>query len=261
MNNVQIYIANAIKYKDLFIELVKKDLKLKYRNSVLGIIWSLLNPLLMMLILSVVFMALFRNEIPNFPVYVLIGRIIYQFFSEATSLALESVYSSGHLIKKVYVPKYFFPLSRVCSSFVNLLIAIILLLIVMAVTGIPFRWINIMALVVLFYLLVISSGIGLLLSAVNVFFRDIKHLYSIVLLMLMYLTPIFYPISIIPDRFMPIIMLNPLYWIVEMFRDVILYGVMPDGTDHLIMMLFMIIFGCLGLFVFYKTQDRFIYHL
>lgn len=255
------YIQNLMKYKDLFIELVKKDIKLKYRNSALGVLWSMLNPLLMMIVLSIVFMTLFRNNIPNFPVYVLIGRILYQFFSEATSFAMDSIYVNGQLIRKVYVPKYFFPLSRVLSSFVTAIIALVPLVLMMVVTGLPFRWINLLFIVPLFYLLVISAGIGLLLSSVNVFFKDLKHMYSIVLLILMYMTPIFYPSSIIPEKYMPIILLNPLYLIVEMFRDVVLYGVMPDPRAHLILIIYMIVYGISGLLVFYKTQDRFIYHL
>ncbi|MFY0544184.1 ABC transporter permease [Brevibacillus sp. H7] len=255
------YIQNMFKYKDLFFELVKKDIKLKYRNSALGVLWSMLNPLLMMVVLSIVFMALFRNHIPNFPVYVLIGRIIYQFFSESTSFAMDSIYANGQLIRKVYVPKYFFPLSRICSSFVTTVIALVPLVIVMAVTGLPFRWINLLFVVPLIYLLVISAGIGLLLSSINVFFKDMKHFYSILLLIVMYMTPIFYPASIIPDKYMPIILLNPLYPIVEMFRDVVMYGVMPDPTAHLISIAYMVVYGGTGLWVFYKTQDRFIYHL
>jgi len=255
------YVSNFYKYKDLFIELVKKDIKLKYRNSVLGILWSMLNPLLMMIVLSIVFSALFKNDIPHFAVYVLIGRIIYQFFSEATNFAMDSIYANGQLIKKIYVPKYFFPLSRVCSSFVTTIIALIPLALVMIATGVPFRWTNLLIIFPLFYLIVISAGIGLLLASINVFFKDMKHFYSIVLLVVMYLTPIFYPASIIPEKYMPLVMLNPLYTIVDMTRDVMMYGVTPDLSSHLLAIVYMVLYSILGLSVFYKTQDRFIYHL
>ncbi|RAT98748.1 ABC transporter permease [Brevibacillus sp. Leaf182] len=255
------HFQNLLKYKDLFIELVKKDIKLKYRNSIFGVLWSMLNPLLMMIVLSVVFMALFENDIPNFPVYVLIGRILYQFFSEATNFAMDSIIANGQLIRKVYVPKYFFPLSRVCSSFITTVISFVPVVIMMLVTGMEFRWINLLFVVPLIYLLIMSSGIGLLLASINVFFRDMNHFYSIVLLVLMYLTPIFYPASIIPEEFMPIIMLNPLYPVVEMFRDVVIEGIIPDITTHLISISYVIIYGVIGFLVFYKTQDRFIYYL
>lgn len=255
------YLNNLFKYKDLFYELVKKDIKLKYRNSVLGILWSMLNPLLMMVVLSIVFSTLFKNDIPYFAVYVLIGRIIYQFFSESTNFAMDSIHANGQLIKKIYVPKYFFPLSRVCSSFITTLIALIPLVIVMVVTGVPFRWVNLLFVFPLFYLLIISAGIGLLLASINVFFKDMKHFYSIVLLVLMYMTPVFYPASIIPEKYMPLIMLNPLYTIVNMFRDVVMYGIVPDLSSHFTLIIYMIVYGAIGLFTFYKTQDRFIYHL
>lgn len=255
------YFQNLYKYKDLFYELVRKDINLKYRNSALGILWSMLNPLLMMVVLSIVFMTLFKNDIPNFPVYVLIGRIIYQFFSESTNFAMDSIYANSQLIRKVYVPKYFFPLSRICSSFITSMVALIPLVIMMIITGMPFRWINLLFFIPLIYLIVISAGIGLLLASINVFFNDMKHFYSIILFIVMYMTPIFYPVSIIPEHFMPIIMLNPLYSIVEMFRDIVMYGVMPGPAAHLLPIIYMLVYGLGGLFVFYKTQDRFIYHL
>ncbi len=255
------HVQNLYKYKDLFFELIKKDIKLKYRNSILGILWSMLNPLLMMVVFGIVFMALFKNEIPNFLVYVLIGRVIYQFFSESTNFAMDSIYANSQLIRKVYVPKYFFPISRVCSSFITMVIAFFPVLIMMLITGIPFRWINLLFFIPLIYLLLIATGIGLLLSSINVFFKDMKHFYSILLLVVMYMTPIFYPASIIPDQYMPIILLNPLYPIVEMFRDIVMYAQLPNSTIHLLSFVYAILYSGLGLFVFYKTQDRFIYHL
>jgi len=255
------YAKNLFKYKDLFVELVIKDIKLKYRNSVLGVLWSMLSPLLMMVVLSIVFMALFKSQIPNFPVYVLIGRILYQFFTESTSFALDSVYANGQLIKKIYVPKYFFPLSRICSSFITTMIALIPLVAMMAFTGMTFKWINLLFVIPLVYLLIISASIGLILSCVYVFFRDMKHFYSIVTLIIMYMTPIFYPASIIPEKYVPIVMLNPLYTIVEMFRDYVMYGVMPNASSHLICLVYMLLYGTGGLLAFYRTQDRFVYHL
>ncbi|MFD3271630.1 ABC transporter permease [Paenibacillus dendritiformis] len=254
-------IRNFLKYKDLLLELIKKDIKLKYRNSFLGILWSMLNPLLMMVVLTIIFSTVFNNHIDNFPVYVLTGRIIYQFFSESTNFAMDSIHANSQLIRKVYVPKYFFPLSRVCSSFITTLISTVPLLFVMLVTDVTFSWINIMFIIPLLYLLIISAGIGMLLASITVFFRDMKHLYSIVLMLIMYMTPIFYPASIIPEKYMPIIKLNPLFSVVEMFRDVVMYGQLPGLGAHFICIAYVFIYGTIGILVFYKTQDRFIYHL
>lgn len=250
-----------LKYKELFFELVKTEIKLKYRNSVLGIVWSMLNPLLMMVVYSVIFMAFFRNDIPNYPIYVLVGRILYQFFADSTGMAMDSIRSNSALIRKVYVPKYYFPLSRWASSFFTLVMAFIPLIIMMVLMGIPLKWINLLFIIPIIYLLAISGGIGLLLTSINVFFRDMKHLYTIVLMVIMYMTPIFYPASIIPEEYMPIIMLNPLYPIVEMFRDIVMYGVLPDVKLHVMAIIYAIVYPVIGMIVFYKTQDRFIYYL
>lgn len=254
-------LLNLLKYRDLFLELVRKDIKLKYRNSILGVFWSMLNPLLMMVVLSIVFMELFRVEIPYFPIYVLIGRILYQFFSESTNFAMDSVHVNAQLIKKVYVPKYFFPLSRVCSSFITTLIALLPLFAMMIATGMSFAWINLLFVLPMFYLLIICLGIGLLLSSINVFFKDVKHFYSVMLLVVMYMTPIFYPVSIIPEQYLVLFWLNPLYPVVEIFRDVVMYQAMPDPIMHLLSVAYAVVYLIIGLFVFYKIQDRFIYYL
>lgn len=254
-------IRNFWKYRDLFFQIIKKDISIKYRNSFLGIIWSMLNPLLMMVVLTIIFSSIFKNQIPHFPVYVLIGRIVYQFFAESTNFAMDSIHVNAQLIRKVYVPKYFFPLSRIFSSFITTLISMIPILLVMVVTGIPFRWLNLLVIFPLIYLLFVSIGMGLILSAVNVFFRDMKHLYSIILLMLMYMTPIFYPAEIIPEKYMFIIQLNPLFDIVQMFRDVMINNVVPNLSTHLVSLSSAVVYCLIGVIVFYKSQDRFIYHI
>lgn len=254
-------IKNFIKYKDLLKELIIKDIKLKYKNSILGILWSMLDPLLMMVVLSIVFGAIFKKNIANFPVYVLIGRIVYSFFSQATNGAMESILSNKQLIKKIYVPKYFFPLSKVCSTFITFLISFIPLILVMYVTGIKLHLINFMVIFPLIYLLGISLGIGMILCSIRVFFGDIKHLYSVLLLMLMYMTPIFYPAEIIADKFMGLIKLNPLYTLLNMIRDIMMYQTISPIQDHMTSLVYMGGYLVLGFCVFYKTQDKFIFHL
>lgn len=255
------HIYNFLKYKDLFFELIKKDINLKYKNSYLGVLWSLLNPLLMMIVLTIIFSEIFRNNIENFPVYVLTGRMLYSFFSESTNFAMNSIISNSQLIRKVYVPKYFFPLSRVCSSFITSLISLIPIVLVMIITGVQFSYYNFLIIIPLILLLVIAMGAGMILSTVFVFFRDMGHLYSVVLMILMYMTPIFYPASIIPDKYHWIIELNPLYPLLKMFRDVLMYGQMFDWSELLISSVYAVIYFLIGIFVFYKKQDRFIFHI
>lgn len=255
------YMQNFINYKDLLIELIKKDIKLKYRNSFLGILWSMINPLLLMIVLTIVFSAIFKNNIENFPVYVLTGRLIYGFFSEATSFAMDSIHANGQLIRKVYVPKYFFPLARLCSSFITSVLSLVPLVIVMVVTGMNFSWTNLMIVFPLTYVFLISLGVGLLLATITVFFRDVKHLYSVVLMLLMYMTPIFYPKEIIPSKYSMLIEINPLFEVVEMFRNVMMYDIVPSMTSHLICLAHASIYLLVGFFFFYKKQNRFIFHI
>ncbi|URN95429.1 MAG: ABC transporter permease [Candidatus Pristimantibacillus lignocellulolyticus] len=255
------YFTNFWKYKELLTQFVARDLKLKYRRSVLGYLWSLLNPLLMMMVLTAVFSSFFKFDIPNYPVYLLSGQILFSFFSESTTTAMNSILGSGSLIKKVYIPKYIFPLSRILSSFVTLLFSLVALLIVMLITDIQFSATILLFPLPLFYLLIFSIGIGLIMSVLVVFFRDMLHLYGVLLSAWMYLTPIFYPINIVPDFVKTIIYSNPMYYFVEMFRELILYNQMPSLQLNLMCLMFSSISLLVGLFIFYKNQNKFVLHI
>lgn len=258
---MKVYILNFLKYKDLIVELVRRDIAVKYRNSYLGVLWSLLNPLLMMVVLSIIFSTVFNNAIENYPLYLLTGRLIYSYFAEATNFAMDSIVVNHSLIKKVYIPKYFFPLSKVFSSFITSLVALIPIAGVMIFTGVGFSLYNLLALIPLIILLITCAGAGLILATVMVFFRDLKHFYSIVLMIIMYMTPIFYPASIIPEKYRAFIELNPLFPLVNMFRDAILYQRFFEISDLLQSIGYAITFLIVGSFVFYKFQDRFIFRL
>ena len=249
------------KYRDLLKELVSRDIKAKYKRSVLGIVWSVLNPLLMMLVLAFVFAHIFRFSIPNFPVYLLTGQIIFNFFSDSTNLAMNSIIVNSSLIKKIYIPKYIFPLSKVLSSFVNLLFSLIALLLVMIITKTPLSWAMLLFPIPLIYLLVFSLGVGLILAAYVVFFRDILFLYGVILTAWTYFTPIFYPISIIPAKYLEIYKLNQLYHYITYFREVMLYGRVPTLEMNLVCIFYAIIALLIGLFVFYKRQNDFILYI
>ncbi|MEK5478183.1 ABC transporter permease [Paenibacillus sp. FSL R5-0407] len=255
------YLNNFKKFKDLFAELIKNDIQLKYRNSFLGILWSILNPLLFMMVLTLIFSELFSSSIEYFPIYVLSGRLIYSCFSETTNFAMQSIVSNSSLIKKIYVPKYFFPLTRVCSSFINSLLSMISIIPVMLLSGLNFSWVNLYIIFPLFYLLLISIGIGLILSTIFVFFRDLQHIYSLVLVIVMYTSAIFYPADIIPERFMPLIQLNPIFSIVEMFRNSLIYNIVPSLNSHLFCLAYSVVLIIAGLVIFYKKQDKFIFYL
>ena len=255
------YLLKLKKYQPLLYQLVRRDFLAKYKRSVLGVLWSVLNPLLTMLVLTIVFSTLFRFDIENYPVYLLSGQIIFNMFSEITNMCMGSILSASSLMKKVNVPKYIFPLSRAISSLVNFVFSFLALLIVMIVTHAAIHLQILYSLVAVFYAFVFSTGVGLILSAAVVFFRDITYLYGILLTAVTYFTPLFYPVSIIPDQFRWIISLNPLYHLVECFRTCAIYGGIPTLWQNLICALLAVFsLGC-GLWVFYRKQDRFILYV
>ena len=254
-------ITSFNRYKHLLRLLVRRDFVSKYRKSILGVVWSLLNPLLTMLVITMVFSYLFRRSIEYFPVYLLGGQLIYGFFNESTTHGMRTVISSEGIIKKIYVPKYIFPLSRVISSLVNVAFSFIAFMLVFIVTRAPFRWTMLLMPIPILYTFVFSLGVAMLLSSMAVFFRDLTYLYGVFTLLLMYLTPIFYPVDILPDRLMPFMGFNPLYHFVDYFRDLTLRGTVPDLWANMVCIGFALAAFCCGVFVFMTQQDKYILNL
>ena len=243
-------------------QLVAKDIKLKYRRSFLGYIWSILNPLMIMGIMVIVFSNMFRWDIVNYPVYLIIGQTIFSFVSESTNQAMWSITGNAALLKKTYVPKYIFPLSKITSSFVNTLFALGAMLIVFIACRVKFNIYMLFLPVILLEVYVFCSGLGLLLAQGTVFFRDIQYIYGAFITAWTYLTPIFYPIQQLPFELMWMIKhFNPLYSYITQFRTIVLDGAFPDIR--------LIVYGvvvaglslAIGLFVFLKKQDKFILYI
>lgn len=255
------WLFSFFRYQDLLKELVVRDIKVKYRRSVLGYIWSVLNPLLMMVVISTVFSHMFRFDIENYPVYLLTGQLVYNFYSESTNFAMTSIINGGSLIKKVYLPKYIFPLSRVLSSFVNLLFSLTALIIILVATKAQITPAFFLFPLPLIYLLLLCIGVGLIMSVVTVFFRDMLHLYGVFLTALMYMTPIFYPVSAMSDEVVKILKLNPLFHIVGMFRKIVMDGQFPTLRENIVCLAFSVVFILIGLVVFKKKQDNFVLYL
>lgn len=259
------YVVNALtamqKYRFLIRQLVARDFKTKYKRSVLGVFWSFLNPLLTMIVQYFVFSTIFKADVPNYPAYLLIGIVSFNFFSEACGMALSSILGNAGLITKVYMPKYIYPLTRVMSSVVNLGIALIPLLLVAFGTGVHFQKSAVLAVFFLFCLVVFSLGLGLLLSAAMVFFRDTQFLWNVLSMMWMYATPIFYPESILPEKFNFILQINPLYHFLKNIRICILNGVSPEPAVYVGCLLMALVMLMIGAFIFQKTQDRFILYI
>jgi len=261
MKNIRRYIKGLMQYKYLLGLRIKHEIKAKYKNSFLGILWSLVNPLLQMLILSIVFSTIFKSQLPNFPLYMISGKIIFDFFSSGTQGALMSMCTAADLVKKVYFPKYIVVVSNITSAFVIMLISMIDLVLVMLFTGASFSIYLLYAPLYLGLLYIFVVGFGLILSTLNVFFRDMEHLYGILIMLVMYLSALFYPVDIIPEAYRKLLFFNPIFHFVEGFRYATYYATAPDLGNLLycfsVSMLTMII----GVIVFKKNQDKFILYI
>lgn len=262
------------KYKNLLTELTRKNVKLKYRNSWLGIFWSFLQPLLNMIVLSVVFGALFGKKSPDYvcyPIYLFTGRLIFDFFNTSTKQAMLSFRKNAAIIKKVYVPKYMYPLSSIFSTFVTFAISIICFVCVwifFKLTGFsggsdlritPFA---LLFFVPMFLALVFSTGVGLILSVVTVYFRDIEYIWEVLTRLLLYMVPILYPLSrITSDWVIIIIKINPLYSLIELFRQSILYG--HIFSWQMLLYAAVVSFATLivGIIIFNWKSDDLVFHL
>ena len=260
-NEIKGYFQKFFKYRHLLRELVSRDIKVKYRRSVLGILWSVLNPLLMMLVITAVFSSIFKFDVENFPAYYLTGSLIFGFVAESTTGSCGSIIEGASLIKKVYIPKYVFPLEKILFAFVNALFSLIAVAIVLLILQVPVTWTIILFPRPLIYALVFCIGLGLVLSTLNVFFRDVGHLWGVWITAWMYLTPIIYPIDILPEIMKKVIWLNPLTYYVDYFRQLILYGTVPGLKANLVCCAFSLGFLFFGIIIFKKNQDKFILHI
>lgn len=250
---------NFKKYRYLLFELVKKNIKLKYRRSYLGILWTLLEPILTAFVLTLVFVNLRGNNDNTFPVYILTGRLLYSFFSQSTKQAMKSIRSNSGMIKKVYVPKYIYPLSNVLSNFIIFLISMVVLFGAMFIFKVYPTVYIFNAIIPLFLLLVLSLGVGLILSTLAVFFRDMEYLWGVVLMMIMYTSAIFYKASIVIDSKW-IFNFNPIYHIIVNFRNSV-FGHPLDINSLMISMGYSFASLIIGIIVFYKKQDNFILNI
>ncbi len=250
------------RYRFLLQNLINRDIKVKYRRSTLGILWSVLNPLMMMCVMTLVFSHFFRFDIENYAVYILSGQLMFNYFTESTNMAMESVIGYAPLIKKVYVPKYIFPLEKSCFSFINMLFSMVALIVVMFFTRAPFHGTFVLAVYPMVTLFFFSLGIGLFLASSAIFFRDIIHLWSVFTTALMYASAIIYPVSMLEGSFMGfLINFNPIYWYIDAFRQVVLYGNGLSLMHIVVCLVCAVISMIVGSIVFKKGQDRFILYI
>lgn len=255
-------IRNFTKYRYLLVELVKKDIKLKYRKSYLGILWTLLEPFMTMLVLWAVFSQVYGKKDELFPIYILTGRLLYSFFSNATKASLKSIRLNGQMIKKVYVPKYIYPISAILAQYVTFIISLIVLVLVGVWLKVKPTFHLLEGIIPLLILLVMAIGIGLIMATLSVFFRDLEYLWSIVLMIIMYCSAIFYePEKVLKRGYEWLLDFNPLYAVIRNFRNTVLYGIGMDMGALMYSMGFSVVVLAIGIFLFYKYQDKFILNI
>ncbi len=255
-------IKTLFKYKDLIKELVQRDLKLKYRRSFLGYLWSVLNPLLVMLVMTLVFSTIFAKQIENFPVYLFTGRMLYDFWKQSTTNAMKSVTGNAALLKKVYIPKYIFTFAKVTSCMVDMVLSMGALIIVMLVTRAPFYWEFLLCPIVILQVYIFCCGLGFFLAQLSVFFRDVQYIYNAVLTALLYMTPIMYPIERLPNYLIILIKgCNPLYYYVAQFRDLIYYGRFPGPRIFWGGWILAFLMLSIGVWSFQRSKDKFILYI
>lgn len=238
-------------------EIIKKNFAAKYKDSLLGILWSILKPLLIMIILTIIFSTLFGRTIENYPVYLLSGKIIYDFFNSGTSIAMNAIKGNKNILQRTAAPRYVFVIGSVISESLNFFITLIILIAVMIVTKAPFHIETIpLAILPLLFLVLMITGIGSVLSILCVYYTDIKHLWSVVTMMLMYGCAIFYPMDIIPEPYHKYMILNPLFWIIDQFRDLAIYGVVPNTLNMINAFILAMTLLVFGVIVFKKFEKR-----
>lgn len=249
------------RYRNLLRELIALDIKTRYKRSVLGIGWTLLNPLLTMIVLVVVFSSLFRFTVENYTVYVLSGLILWQFFAQTTSHSMSQMVWGADLLRRIYLPKAVFAVSSTGTGLVNLALALIPLVLIMLATGVPLTPAMWSLPIPVLLTAAFGLGIGLFLSALAVYYADVVNMYQVLLLAWMYLTPIIYPIDILPENLRSLMSLNPMAIFVGLFRTPILEGVLPSANMYLRGAIFAVLSLVIGWWFFSRRADEFAYRV
>lgn len=249
------------KHRFLFEELVKRDFKKKYKRTVLGMAWSLLSPLLMLLVMKLVFTQFFGRDMEHYTTYLFCGNLIFLCFNESTTQGMSSLLGNAGIFTKVNVPKYLFLFSKNVQTLINFGLTLVIFFLFCLFDGITFTWKFFLLLYPIVFLLLFNIGVGLILSALYVFFRDIQYLWSVFTRLLMYMSAIFYTIDRYPAFAQKLFMLNPVYTFISYFRLVVIDGVIPPVWHHLLIVLYTAIVLGIGCWMYKKYNHRFLYYV
>ena len=254
-------IAKLKTYQFLFEELVKRDFKKRYNRTVLGIVWSVLSPLLMLSVMAVIFGNFFGRSIEHYVIYLFSGQIIFNYFTEATNEGMLALVSNSSIFTKINVPKYLFLFSKNVSAIINFLIILFIYFSFVLLEGISLTWEFVLLIYPIVCLIIINVGIGLILSALYIFFRDIQYLYRIFTQVVMYGSAIFYSIDILPQNLQMLFYCNPVFVCITYFRSIVLHNTVPDLWLHLLLVGYALVLFSIGCWVYKKYNYKFLYYV
>lgn len=249
------------KHQFLFRELVRRDFTKKYKRTILGIAWSVLSPLLSLLVMNLIFGTLLGSSIEHYTIYLFSGQLIFSFFSDSTNEGMTSLLNNAEVFTKVNVPKYLFLFSKNVSSLINFGITLVIYFLFVVANGVPITWKFILLIYPVACLVVFNLGVGLILSALYVFFRDIQYLYSIFTMLLMYMSAIFYSIDTFPQIGRNLFLLNPVYVYIRYFRKIVLESTVPTPQFHLVALGYALIVFGVGAWIYKKKNHSFLYYV
>jgi len=249
----------AWRYRDLIFFLVRRDLTARYKRSVLGIAWTMLNPLGMMIVLSIVFSQVFRMNTEHYPAFVLSGLIAWTFFSQTSSSAIFALVWGGDLLQRIYIPRSAFAISSIGTGLINLLLSLIPLFLVMLVIGAPLHLTIIFAPLAMILLGLFSLGVGLLISTIGIYFADVVEMYTIVVMAWFYITPVIYKLDLLPENLQVWLRFNPMVHLVDLFRCLVFYGILPSTRTWIISTVAALGMFIVGWLVFTSKSDEFAY--
>lgn len=252
---------NISKDKFLFEELVKRDFKQKYKRTVLGMGWSILSPLLTLLVMKLVFGQFFGRKIAHFTTYLFCGNLVFHYFKESTSGGMNSLMSNAKIFTKINVPKYLFLLSKNVSALINFMLTLCVFFFFAYLDNISYGIHFVLLLYPIACLVLFNIGIGMILSALFVFYRDISYLYDVFTLLVMYCSAIFYNVDVLSTKYQGLFMLNPVYTYIKYFRTVVLQGELPSIEHHLLCAFYAILALAIGSWIYKKYNHKFLYYV
>ena len=242
-------------------ELIKRDFKQKYKRTILGMLWSVLNPLLTLLVMRLVFTNFFGRDVPFYTTYIFAGNLMFSYFKEQTNGGMQSLMANASIFTKINVPKYLFLLSKSVSAMINFGLTLLVFFVFAFIDRVPFHWTSFAIIYPIITLTVFNLGVGMILSAFFVFFRDIGYIYDIFTLLLMYLSAIFYQVDRFPERVQRLFLLNPVYCAIKYVRVVVIDGNLPSLSYHLLLLLYASLAIAVGAIIYKKFNHKFLYYV